>query len=144
MSLSQQVAKRTWKLVAFSSMRPSPPRLLPAKEPSQSESPAAARRRRDQYASNSAQPSIIEKTTRTLKTGPNSVSTVESSTTIAVGNDMYTIGECVETVGWVGRSGGARSLPGIAGRCLAMLACVPLLIRLEEKAGINGVCILFC
>ena len=118
--------------------RPSPPRLLPAKEPPQSESPAAARRRRDQYASNSAQPSIIEKTTRTLKTGPNSVSTVESSTTIAVGNDMYTIGECV---------GGPERRGALAPRDRRQMlgnVGMTLLIRLEEKAGINGVCILFC
>ena len=97
--------------------RPSPPRLpAPAKEePSPQpesrnpesrnmESPAAARRRRDQYAANSAaQPSIIEKTTRKLKPGPNAVSTVETSTTIAVGNDMYTIGECMQGNGRVRR-----------------------------------------
>ena len=75
---------------------PMSPRLPPpANQRSPAPSPSAARRRRDEFAATSAtQPSIIEKTTRTLKSaGPKTASTVETSTTIAVGNDMYTIGE---------------------------------------------------
>jgi hypothetical protein len=60
-----------------------------AKPPS---SPLSARRRQN-YAAMSSQPSIVGKTTTTTKLGPNSVPTLESSTTIAVGKDMYTIGK---------------------------------------------------
>ena len=88
---------------------PSSPRLPPASQRSPAPSPSAARRRRDEYAANSAsQPSIIEKTTRTLKSaGTKTASTVETSTTIAVGNDMYTIGE--QRLARVSGGGGGRA-----------------------------------